>query len=267
MDLYFIASVMGIVEGLTEFLPVSSTGHLILTGEILGLSGALSDTFEVVIQIGAMLAVILCYFNRFWGLIFPKKNINKKSFSGIRGIFLLIITTIPGATLGLLLHSYIKMLFTPQSVALALLLGAIFMIFVEKKQFKTKYHTVDELDVKTALGIGLFQCCALFPGFSRSASTICGAMILGVKREIAAEYSFLAAVPIIVGAASYDLWKSYHLISVNDISFFLVGTIVSFLSALVAIKGFIALLSKIGLIPFAIYRLLLVIPVYYFMVN
>ncbi len=266
MDLYFIASIMGIVEGLTEFLPVSSTGHLILTGELLGLSGTLSDTFEVVIQIGAMLAVILCYFNRFWGLLFPKKN-QQQSFSGIRGILLLIITTLPGATLGLLLHSYIKMLFTPQSVALALFLGAIFMIIVEKKQFSVKYYSVDELDVKTALGIGLFQCCALFPGFSRSASTICGAMILGVKREIAAEYSFLAAVPIIVGAAGYDLWKSYHLIGSNDLSFFAVGIIVSFLSALIAIKGFIAILSKVGLIPFAIYRLLLVIPVYYFMVH
>ncbi len=267
MDLYLIACVMGLVEGLTEFLPVSSTGHLILTGELLGLSGDLSDTFEVFIQIGAMLAVILCYFNRFWGLLFPKKGIEKKAFSGLRGIFLLILTTLPGASLGLLLHSTIKMLFTPQVVAIALFLGAILMVFVEKKQYNVKFQSIDELDIKTAFGIGLFQCCALIPGFSRSASTICGGMLLGVKREVAAEYSFLAAVPIIVGAAMYDLWKSYHLIGADDISFFAIGTFVSFLSALLAIKGFIAMLSKVGLIPFAIYRFLLVIPVYYFMVN
>lgn len=266
MDSYFSAAIMGIVEGLTEFLPVSSTGHLILTGELLGLSGAASDTFELVIQVGAMLAVILCYFGRFWGLLFPDK-LHKKHFSGMRGIMLLAVTTFPGALLGLLLHSAIKALFTPLYVAVALFAGAILMLAVEKKSFAVKYHSIDEINVKTALGIGIFQCCALWPGFSRSASTICGGMLLGLKREAAAEYSFLAAVPIIVGAAGYDLYKSYELIAVSDISFFVVGILVSFLSALLAIKGFIAMLSKVGLVPFAVYRLLLVIPVYYFMVK
>lgn len=266
MDSYFSAVIMGLVEGLTEFLPVSSTGHLILTGELLGLSGAASDTFELVIQVGAMLAVILCYFGRFWGLLFPDKS-NSKAFSGLRGILLLLVTTFPGAMFGLLLHANIKALFTPFYVAIALFAGALLMLVVEKKQFAVKYSAIDEIDFKTALGVGLFQCCALWPGFSRSASTICGGMILGLKREVAAEYSFLAAVPIIVGAAGYDLFKSYALISVNDLPFFIVGTVVSFLSALVAIKGFIAMLSKVGLVPFAVYRLLLVVPVYYFMVN
>ena len=265
MDSYFYAVIMGIVEGLTEFLPVSSTGHLILTGELLGLDGASGETFEIVIQVGAMFAVVLCYFNRFWGLLFPQKE-KKKSFSGLRGITLLMVTTLPGAFFGLLFHSFIKTLFTPLYVAIALFVGAIFMLVVEKIKFKAKYASIDDIDYKTALGIGLFQCCALWPGFSRSASTICGGMILGLKREIAAEYSFLAAVPIIVGAACYDLFKSYSLILVSDIPFFVVGTVVSFLSALVAIKGFIAMLSKVGLTPFAVYRLLLVVPVYYFMV-
>lgn len=265
MDSYFIAVIMGIVEGLTEFLPVSSTGHLILTGKILGLDGVSTETFEVVIQIGAMLAVILCYFDRFWGLLFPKKNA-QKAFSGVRGISLLIITTIPGALLGFGLHSVIKTLFTPQYVAIALFAGAILMLFVEKKQFSVKYQSVDEIDFKTALGVGLFQCCALWPGFSRSASTICGGMILGLKREVAAEYSFLAAVPIIVGAGLYDFYKSYALISASDIPFFALGTFISFLSAWVAIKAFIILLSRIGLAPFAVYRLFLAVAVYYFMI-
>lgn len=266
MDSYFYAVIMGVVEGLTEFLPVSSTGHLILTGELLGFDSASGETFEIVIQVGAILAVVLCYFNRFWGLLFPQKE-KKKTFSGLRGITLLMVTTFPGAFFGLLFHSFIKTLFTPLYVAMALFVGAIFMLVAEKIKFKAKYESIDEIDYKTALGIGLFQCCALWPGFSRSASTICGGMLLGVKREIAAEYSFLAAVPLIVGAACYDLFKSYSLILADDIPFFVVGTIVSFLSALVAIKGFITMLSKVGLIPFALYRLLLVIPVYYFMVH
>ncbi len=265
MDSYFIAVIMGIVEGLTEFLPVSSTGHLILTGELLGLHGVSTETFEVVIQVGAMLAVILCYFNRFWGLLFPSKEY-KKSFSGMRGISLLAVTTIPGALLGLVLHSFIKTLFMPLYVVMALFVGAILMLLVEKINFPVKYQSVDEIDYKAALGVGLFQCCALWPGFSRSASTICGAMILGLKREVAAEYSFLAAVPIIVGAGAYDLYKSYMFITPADIPFFVVGTLVSFISAWLAIKGFIVLLSKIGLVPFALYRLLLVPFVYYFMV-
>lgn len=266
MDSYGIAVIMGIVEGLTEFLPVSSTGHLILTGELLGLHGVSTETFEVVIQAGAMLAVILCYFNRFWGLLFPKKDA-KKAFSGVRGISLLAVTTIPGALLGLLLHSFIKTLFAPLYVAIALFAGAILMLAVEKKQFPVKYQSVDEIDYKAALGVGLFQCCALWPGFSRSASTICGGMILGLKREVAAEYSFLAAVPIILGAGAYDFYKSYALITAGDIPFFALGTFVSFLSAWFAIKAFIILLSKIGLVPFAVYRLLLVPLVYYFMVG
>ncbi len=268
MDSYSNAIILGIVEGLTEFLPVSSTGHLILVGELLGQSGVISDTFEVFIQFGAMLAVILCYFSRFWGLLFPKKNLDGQShFSGLRGIGLLVLTTLPGATLGLLLHPYIKMLFSPKSVALALAVGAIFMLLVEKKKPSIKYENIDELGIKAALGVGLFQCLALWPGFSRSASTIMGGMLLGIKRETAAEYSFIAAVPLIIGAAFFDLWKSIDYLSLEHLPYFAVGTAVAFVSALFAIKGFIALLAKTGLAPFAWYRLFLAVPVYYFMVN
>lgn len=268
MDSYSSAIILGIVEGITEFLPVSSTGHLILTGEILGQSGVISDTFEVFIQFGAMLAVLVCYFSRFWGLLFPNKNVSAgPHFSGLRGISLLVLTTIPGATLGLLFHPYIKMLFSPESVALALAVGGICMLFVEKKKKCVQYNSIDELNVKTALGVGFFQCLALWPGFSRSASTIMGGMLFGIKREVAAEYSFIAAVPIIIGAAFFDLWKSLDYLTVAHIPFFAVGTIVAFISALLAIKGFIALLAKTGLAPFAWYRLCLAVLVYYFMVH
>jgi undecaprenyl-diphosphatase len=268
MDSYSNAIILGIVEGLTEFLPVSSTGHLILVGELLGQSGVMSDTFEIFIQFGAILAVLLCYFSRFWGLLFPERNTDgQPRFSGMRGIGLLILTTLPGAVLGLLFHPYIKMLFTPKSVALALATGAVFMLLVEKRKKNVRYENVDELNVKTALGVGFFQCLALWPGFSRSASTIMGGMLLGIKREVAAEYSFIAAVPLITGAAFFDLWTSLDYINLAHIPYFAVGTFVAFLSALVAIKGFIALLAKVGLAPFAWYRLCLAIPVYYFMVN
>ena len=267
MDSYSSAIVLGIVEGLTEFLPVSSTGHLILAGELLGQSGAVSDTFEVFIQFGAILAVILCYFSRFWGLLFPKKSLdNRPSFSGLRGIGLLVITTIPGATVGLLFHPYIKMLFSPQSVALALAVGGICMLLVEKKKPRVQYESIDDLNVRAALGVGLFQCLALWPGFSRSASTIMGGMLIGIKRETAAEYSFIAAVPLIIGAAFFDLWQSLDYLTVEHIPYFVTGTVVAFLSAFLAIKGFIALLAKIGLAPFAWYRLCLAVLVYYFMV-
>ena len=267
MDSYSNAIILGIVEGLTEFLPVSSTGHLILAGEVLGQSGAVSDTFEIFIQFGAMLAVLVCYFSRFLGLLFPKKNLDGlPSFSGLRGIGLLILTTIPGATIGLLFHPYIKMLFSAESVALALAVGAIFMLLVEKKKPRVQYENIDELNVKTALGVGIFQCLALWPGFSRSASTIMGGMLLGIKREVAAEYSFIAAVPLIIGAAFFDLWLSFDYLTLAHIPYFAVGTAVAFLSALLAIKGFIALLAKVGLVPFAWYRLCLAGLVYYFMV-
>ena len=152
-----------------------------------------------------------------------------------------------------------------------LVCGALLMLAVERlvapRQNSMPVQNIDELTPMHALGIGIFQCMALWPGFSRSASTIMGGMILGVRREIAAEYSFLAAVPIIIGAAGYDLWKSISLFSTADIPFFLTGSVFAFVSAIVAIRGFIAILGRNTLKPFAIYRILLAIPVYWFMVS
>lgn len=284
MDSLWIAALMGIVEGLTEFLPISSTGHLILAGETLGLSGPKVATFEIVIQLGAILAVVLLYWPRFWGLLCPSQQQKRASqtsgkagFYGFHGIGLLLLTTLPGATLGLLASGLIKTyLFSPLSVATALALGAVLMLTVERYvTAPRKYHiapshgiaTLDDLSARQAFLIGCCQCLALWPGFSRSASTIMGGMLLGLQRELAAEYSFVAAVPIIVGAAGYDLLKSFHLFSVADIPFFVVGTLLSFVAALVAIRTFIALLGRWTLRPFAVYRLLLIIPVWWFLVR
>lgn len=253
MDSLLTAVILGIVEGLTEFLPVSSTGHLIISGHLLGFTGEKAATFEVAIQLGAILAVMIMYWPRFWGLL---RTDPQKKFSGIRGLYLLFLTSLPASVLGLLTHDYIKKyLFNPYSVAWALGVGALMILFVERTQRKPTIFTLDEITPRLALGVGFFQCLALWPGFSRSASTIMGGMILGAKRKLAAEYSFIAAVPIMFAATGYDMLKSYTLFTAADIPFLAVGFIVSFISAWLAVKGFIYLLGKLTLKPFAWYRL------------
>lgn len=269
MEELFSAVIHGLVEGLTEFLPVSSSGHLVITSSLFGLSGDRSATFDVVIQVGAILAVVVLYWRKFLGMLVPN---GKTALSGMHGIGMLILTSLPASVLGLLLHSTIKSLFTPVSVALALFCGALLMLATESymkahRSGGSEGAPMDEITAKQAFGIGCFQCLALWPGFSRSASTIIGGMFLGLSRKGAAEYSFLAAVPIICAAALYDLLKSFSLFTAADIPAFLVGSVVAFVSAVAAIKTFIALLARFDLKPFAIYRILLVIPVYWFMVR
>lgn len=252
---WYVAIILGIVEGLTEFLPVSSTGHLIIAGHLLNFTGPKAETFEIVIQLGAILAVVVLYWDRFVGLIFPVEN---RKFSGVYGLWLLFLTSLPASVVGLLTHHYIKAyLFSPFTVALALAAGAGLILVVEAIDLKKTAQTVDEITPKIALGIGLFQCLALWPGFSRSASTIMGGMLLGAKRTVAAEYSFIAAVPIMFAATGYDFLKNYELFESGDLIFLLIGFVVSFIAAWLAIKGFIVLLGRLTLRPFAVYRLAL----------
>ena len=193
MDWFSTGLIMGAVQGLTEFLPVSSSGHLVIAGDLLGFTGPKASTFEVAIQLGSIFAVLMVYWDRFMGLLLPGRvqTSAPKPFAGLRGIWLLFLTTLPPSVLGLLLHSYIKQLFTPFSVSLSLAVGGLLMLFVESYCAKRppKYSSIDEVTPKLALGIGLCQCMALWPGFSRSGSTIMGGMLLGEKRALAAEYS------------------------------------------------------------------------------
>lgn len=254
MTSYLNAIILGIVEGLTEFLPISSTGHLIITGHLLGFTGPKADTFEIVIQLGAILAVVAMYLGTFWGLVRP----TGRPFGGLRGLWLLFLTSLPASLLGLFAHSAIKEhLFSPVTVAFALMVGAAAILLVEKMQIKKSVADLDAITPALALGIGCFQCLALWPGFSRSAATIMGGMILGVDRRAAAEYSFIAAVPIMFAATGYDLLGSWRLFSPDDFMILGVGFAVSFVSAWIAIKGFIALLGRLTLRPFAWYRLAL----------
>ncbi|MCG2733933.1 undecaprenyl-diphosphate phosphatase [Pseudodesulfovibrio aespoeensis] len=263
MASWYVAVILGIVEGLTEFLPVSSTGHLILTSHLLGFTGPKAETFTIVIQLGAILAVLTLYLDRFIGLLRfdPQKN-----FSGPRGLWLLFLTSLPASLLGLAAHKYIKAyLFSPFTVACALAAGAVMILVVESVDKQEKAATLDEIAPWQALGTGLFQCLALWPGFSRSAATIMGGMLLGLRRTVAAEYSFIAAVPIMVAATGYDFLKNYELFVADDLFFLAVGFGVSFIAAWAAIKGFIYLLGRLTLRPFAVYRLTLVPLIFLFL--
>lgn len=255
----WVAAVLGIVEGVTEFLPVSSTGHLIVAANLLHFEGPTASCFEIFIQLGAIVAVVFLYWRRFLDLV-PmvvgrKKNSGNK-FSGRRGLTLLSLTTLPALIIGFFAHHAIKeYLFTPMTVAWALGLGGVAILVVERYRPQPSVLNVDGLTYKQAVIIGFFQCLAMWPGVSRSASTIVGGLLCGVDRKAATEYSFLAAVPVMVAAVTYDLYKGWHLLSASDLGFFLVGFVVSFISAAVAVKTFIALVQRWSLAPYAWYRI------------
>lgn len=261
-----VAIILGIVEGLTEFLPVSSTGHLIVAGNLLGFSGDKAACFEVFIQLGAILAVVALYWRRFLALIpfLPREPGTEEGFSGFRGIALLAVTTFPALVAGVLLHKLIKAyLFGPVTVAWALGIGGVAILMVERYKPGAVVESLDALGYKQAFIVGIFQCLAMWPGMSRSACTIVGGMLSGLDRRTATEYSFLAAVPVMVAATLYDLFKAWNLLSFSDIGFFAVGFAVSFISAAIAVKTFIAMVQRWSLAPFAWYRIALA-PLIYF---
>jgi undecaprenyl-diphosphatase len=253
------AAIMGIVEGLTEFLPISSTGHLILTQHLLNLDVKWGkeavDAFLIIIQLGAILAVVAAYPGRFMGLLRFKDN---RGFSGLRGISLLAITTIPASLVGFATHKYIhEYLFGPKTVAIALAVGAVWILTVEWFKPQAKKEGVDSITWKEALSVGLFQCLSLWPGMSRAASTILGGMISGLERKTATEYSFFAAVPIMIAATFFELYKSYKFLSAENFGMIAIGFVVSFIFAWLAVKFFIHFLSRHTLAPFGWYRLIL----------
>ncbi|MFW6105842.1 MAG: undecaprenyl-diphosphate phosphatase [Desulfovermiculus sp.] len=252
----FIAAIMGVVEGVTEFLPISSTGHLIFAGELLGFTGPATGMFEVVIQLGAILAVVVLYWPRFAGLL---RSDPEQQFSGLRGLYLLFLTTLPASLLGLAAANLIMgHLFTPFTVALALGAGALGILIAETRRRSSTIFSLDQLTPGIALGIGLFQCLALWPGFSRAAATIIGGMLLGAQRRVAAEYSFLAAVPIMFAASGYELYTNYEMLDLADWKILCVGFSISFLTAWAAVKTFLHFLTRFTLLPFAWYRLAIV---------
>lgn len=261
-----VAAILGVVEGLTEFLPVSSTGHLIIAGNLLGFTGDTSKSFEVVIQLGSILAVVVMFWRRLFGMIglhFGKPPVHEGTGNRRLNLLHIILGMIPATILGLLLHSQIKSLFEPKFVMIALVVGGVLLIAAELlKPKKPRAEGVDDITYLQAFMIGVFQCLALWPGFSRSGATISGGMLMGISRFAASEFSFLLAVPMMMGATALDLYKSYSFLTLADLPMFATGFISAFIVALIAIKTFLAVIKRISFIPFAIYRFFVAIAVY-----
>lgn len=246
------ACLLGVIEGLTEFLPVSSTGHMLLASHFFGIDNP-GGVFEVVIQLGAILAVVVVYFERLWKAVatLPSRKESRLFAAAVLTAFL------PSAIVGASLHGFIKeVLFaSPSLIAWVLILGGIAILIVERIPLKERHVDSEKLPLKTALGIGLCQCAAIIPGVSRSGATIVGAMLLGVSRKAAAEFSFFLSIPTMVGAAAYDLYKNFDLLNTGDLYSIGVGFAVAFVSALIVVRTFIAFISRFGLVPFAWYRI------------
>lgn len=247
-----IAVILGLVEGITEFIPVSSTGHLIVAGELLGFTGERASVFEVMIQLGAILAVVWFYRVRFTAVVRGIGTVPSAS----RLVLNLFVAFLPAAIAGLLWHDTIKsVLFRPSVVAGSLVVGGVVMLLIEQWKPRSTIAEVDELPITTAFGIGLAQVLSLVPGTSRSAATILGAYALGCSRKAAAEFSFFLAVPVMMAATGYDLLKNRDLLSAADLPFFALGFVTAFVSALVVIRVFVAFVSRTSFVGFAWYRI------------
>lgn len=258
------ALILGLIEGATEFLPISSTGHLIILGELINFTDERSKVFKIVIQLGAILAI--CWEYREKLITVVKGALDDKSSQhfiiNLAGGFL------PAAVLGLLFHSKIKaFLFSPITVATALIVGGFIILFVESREYKPVTRTSDEMTFWQALKVGFAQSLALIPGVSRSGATILGGMIFGLSRQVATEFSFFVAVPIMFAATFYDLFKSRDILSTDDISIFSVGFIAAFLAAMVAIKFLLKYVATHDFKVFAYYRIILGIIVLWFFLT
>ncbi|TPG61476.1 undecaprenyl-diphosphate phosphatase [Ewingella americana] len=261
-----VAVILGVVEGLTEFLPVSSTGHMIIVGNLLGFTGDTAKSFEVIIQLGSIMAVVVMFWRRLFGMIglhFGKPPAHEGTGTRRLNLIHILLGMLPATVLGLLFHSQIKMLFEPKNVMYALVVGGIWLIAAEwLKPKKPRAEGLDDMTYFQALMIGVCQCLALWPGFSRSGATIGGGMLLGVSRFAASEFSFLLAVPMMLGATVLDLYKSYSFLSLADLPMFATGFVTAFIVALFAIKAFLSVIKRISFVPFAIYRFVVAIAVY-----
>ena len=247
------AAIMGVVEGLTEFLPISSTGHLILTGSLLGFHDDKAKVFEIAIQTGAIFAVILVYWDKI------RTTLRQLPYKEEAQRFALNVTIafFPAVILGLLFGKAIKAnLFTPEVVATTFILGGLIILWAERRPPSTiRIRAVEDMRGRDALKVGLVQCLAMIPGTSRSGATIIGGMLLGLSRKAATDFSFFLAIPTLIGAGAYSLYKERALLSVADVPLFAVGLVVSFLSAWVCVRWLLRFISSHSFEVFAWYRI------------
>jgi undecaprenyl-diphosphatase len=253
LALYAKALVLGVVEGLTEFLPISSTGHLILAGDLLGFSDEKAKVFEIVIQTGAMLAVVWEYRKRFWGVLAGLGSDRASQRFALN----LLVAFMPAAVLGLAFSKLIKAyLFHAIPVALAFIVGGFIILWVECfLRPRVRVERVDDMTWRDALKVGFAQAFALIPGTSRSGATIIGGMLFGLSRKAATEFSFFLAVPTLVAAGAYDFWKNRALFDAGDVGLFAVGSVTAFVSAFFCVRWLLRYIATHDFTPFAWYRI------------
>ena len=244
---------LGLIEGLTEFLPVSSTGHLLLTEHFLGICTP-GKTFEVLIQLGAILAILSVYFRRLWQMLLdlPHDRLTRHFVIGI------LIAFLPAAIIGALAHDFIKtVLFeSPRLICIMLIIGGVVLLVVDRMKLQPVYRDVERFPTRLYLQIGLFQCLSLIPGTSRSGSTIVGALLLGVDKRAAAEFSFFLAIPTMVGAFAYDFYKNRAEMTTDHLGIIAIGFVVSFITAMIVVKTFLDYVTRHGFTFFAWWRVI-----------
>ncbi len=248
-----IAGVLGLIEGLTEFIPVSSTGHLLLAGHFLGFQSA-GKTFEVVIQLGAVLAVLSVYAAKLW-TVFSTAHRDPKA---MRFVVAVLLAFVPAVFFGVLLHDFIKrVLFeSPMLISIMLILGGIVLLFVDRIAPPTRHEDAMDLPLGTAFKIGFIQCLALVPGVSRSGATIVGALMLGASRRAAAEFSFFLSMPTMAGAFAYDLYKNRAVLDLSALSDIAVGFVVAFIVAVLVVRWVLDFVSRNGFAVFGWWRII-----------
>lgn len=267
MQDFINAIILGIIEGLTEFLPVSSTGHLILAGDLLGFEGDAANTFKIVIQLGAVMAVLILYWKRYMVILKDLMSFNFKAKNKLNAIHM-VLAMIPALVVYLLFNDYIKsVLFGSAPVLISLILGGILMIVAARLKRKVTAEETDNISYKQAFGIGMFQCLALWPGFSRSGATISGGLLLGTSQKAAADFTFMISVPVMLGATVLDLYDSRNLLTSDDLVLFLIGFIAAFIVAMIAVVTFLNLIKRLRLEWFAIYRFALAALFYFFVIR
>ena len=245
--------ILGFVEGCTEFLPVSSTGHLLLLQHFFGLDGEANKTFAILVQLGAILAIVTAYFGR---LLQVAKDL-PTSPAARHFVIGVLIAFLPAALVGAVLHGFIKgVLFNPFVVCISLIVGGFVLMIVDEVDLKPRHTDAATFPLPMCLGVGAIQCLAMIPGVSRSGATIVGAMLLGADKRSAAEFSFFLAMPTMAGAFAYDLLKSYKLLAFTDVANIAVGFIAAFAAGLFVVKAFLAYISRHGFTPFAWWRIL-----------
>jgi undecaprenyl-diphosphatase len=248
------AAIMGVVEGLTEFLPISSTGHLILAGSLLGFDDEKSKVFDIAIQTGAILAVIIVYWQKIRETLVNLPTQRQAQRFALN----VVVGFLPAAVIGMLAYKAIKAhLFTPLVVGTSFIVGALVILWVERRPATdhARIQSVDDMTVWDALKVGLVQCLGMIPGTSRSGATIIGGMLLGLSRKAATDFSFYLAIPTLVGAGVYSLYKERHLLSAADLPLFLVGLVFSFVSAWLCVRWLLRYIATHRFTPFAWYRI------------